>query len=693
MTIRFRFVRHVAILLAGALSSVSSVGAASPSVEDWPVVGHDYAETRFSPLSAIDEHNVSRLHLVWYHDLDTHRGQEATPVVIDGVMYTSSAWSKVQAFEAASGKLLWQYDPKVPGAVAIHVCCDVVNRGVAVSKGRVFVGTLDGRLIALNARTGKPVWSVSTVDGSKPYSVTGAPLVVDGRVIIGNAGAEYGVRGYISAYAEGTGKRLWRFYTVPDNPAKGFENAALRKAAGTWSGEWWKEGGGGTVWNSLSYDPDLGLIYFGTGNAEPWSGPVGGGDRGDALYTASIMAVRARDGAYVWHYQTTPGDIWDYDATQTLSLATLNIGGQPRRVVMQGNKNGFFYVLDRVNGSLLAASAFEPMNWSTGVDLSTGRPVVNPDSHYDKTGKLWVAAPGGLGAHNWHAMSFSPQTGLAYIPAQELPFPFLKDPDYKHSDVSVNMGIDLASTSLPQDPKVKAAISAGLKGELVAWDPVAGKAAWRAPHPGPWNGGLLSTGGNLVFQGTAAGEFLAYRASDGEQLWSFPAQTGIIAAPMTYSVNGRQYVTIVAGWGGVFPLVAGELAFKSGRIPNRSRVLTFALDGQAALPEPIAVAEAPLNPPQAEQPKERVASGAKLYPRYCGSCHGDAAYSGGLLPDLRHTRALADDALWSAIVERGALQANGMIAFGKALGKDRLGDIRAYLIFRAQQSAAADHAP
>ncbi len=415
-----------------------------------------------------------------------------------------------------------------------------------------------------------------------------------------------------------------------------------------------------------------------------------GGDRGDALYTASIMAVRGHDGAYVWHYQTTPGDVWDYDATQTLSLATLNIQGQPRQVVMQAGKNGFFYVLDRKNGALLSAEAFEPVNWASGVDLATGRPIVNPEARYDKTGKLWVAAPGGLGAHNWHAMSFSPQTGLAYIPAQEMPFPFLKDRDFTPSEVGVNMGIDLASTSLPQDPKVKAAILAGLKGELVAWDPIAGRAAWRAPHPGPWNGGLLSTGGNLVFQGTAAGDFLAYRASDGQQLWSFPAQTGIIAAPMTYAVDGRQYVTIVAGWGGVFPLVAGELAFKSGRIPNRSRVLTFALDGTASLPEPVAVSEMPLDPPKAVPPPERVARGAKLYSRYCGSCHGDAAYSGGLVPDLRHTRALGDDALWTAIVEKGALQANGMIAFGKALGGDRLGDVRAYLVSRAQQSAAAE---
>lgn len=691
MTNCFGSVGRLVALFCGLLVATAVAHGAANVSGDWPTVGHDAGETRFSPLSLIDEHNVNRLHLVWYHDLDTRRGQEATPVVIDGVMYSTSAWSKVQAFDAATGQLRWQFDPKVPGQIAIHVCCDVVNRGVAVSNGRVFVGTLDGRLIALDAKNGKPVWSVSTVEGGRPYTVTGAPLVAHGKVLIGNAGAEYGVRGYVTAYDEHTGRRLWRFYTVPGNPAKGFESDAMRKAARTWSGEWWKDGGGGTVWNSMSYDPDLDLVYFGTGNASPWSGPVEGGDRGDALYSASIVAVRARDGAYVWHYQTTPGDIWDYDATQTLSLATLPLGGEPRRVVMQAGKNGFFYVLDRKTGELLSATAYEPVNWATGVDLKTGRPIVNPESRYDKTGKVWVAAPGGLGAHNWHAMSFSPATGLAYIPAQEIPFPYLKDPEFVPTDVGVNMGVDLATTSLPQDPKVKAAILAGLKGELLAWDPVAGRAAWRAPHPGPWNGGLLSTAGNLVFQGSAAGEFLAYRATDGEKLWSFPAQTGIIAAPMTYAVNGRQYVTIVAGWGGVFPLVAGELAFKSGHIPNRSRVLTFALDGDAALPEPTAVEMPALNPPTALPAPERVARGAVLYARYCGSCHGDGAYSGGLVPDLRHSRALSDDALWTAVVERGALQANGMIGFGKALGSDRLGDVRAFLISKAQQGVAAEH--
>jgi quinohemoprotein ethanol dehydrogenase len=664
------------------------IAAADREPENWLAVGHDYGDTRFSTLRDINDTSVARLRLAWYYDLDTHRGQEATAVAVDGTLYTTSAWSKVQAFRAATGELLWQFDPKVPGSVAIHVCCDVVNRGVAAWGGRIYVGTLDGRLIALDAKTGKPVWSTLTVDRKRPYAITGAPLVAAGKVMIGNAGAEFGVRGYVTAFDARSGRRAWRFYTVPGNPAEGFESAALKRAAETWSGEWWKDGGGGTVWNSLSYDPGLGLVYFGTGNASPWSGPVGKGERADGLYTASIVAVHVKDGSYAWHYQTTPGDRWDYDSAQTLTLATLRIDGRERKVVMQAAKNGFFYVLDRATGELLSARNFVPVNWATGVDIKTGRPQVNVDAYYDKTGKVWLGAPGALGGHNWQPMSFSPLTGLVYIPAQEAPFPFLKDKGFRPEPVGTNMGIDLASTSLPQDPKVKGAILASLKGALLAWDPVAGREAWRAEHLGPWNGGLLSTAGNLVFQGTAAGEFIAYRASDGAQLWSFQTQTGVIAAPMTFAVDGRQYVTVLAGWGGVFPLVAGELAFKSGRLPNRSRVLTFALDGKRTLPSASVEQPELPQPPSVAQAPERVAEGANVYARYCGSCHGDAAHSGGILPDLRYSRALADDSLWQAVVLKGALSANGMIGFESALGEQRLASVRAYLIARAQESYA-----
>jgi alcohol dehydrogenase (cytochrome c)/quinohemoprotein ethanol dehydrogenase len=313
-----------------------------------------------------------------------------------------------------------------------------------------------------------------------------------------------------------------------------------------------------------------------------------------------------------------------------------------------------------------------------------------PEAHYDQTGKLWVAMPGGLGGHNWPPMSYSPVTGLVYIPAQQIPFPFLKDQEFHPEPVGTNMGVDLAKTSLPQDDKVKAAVLSGLKGFLSAWDPIAEREVWRAEHAGPWNGGLLSTAGNVVFQGTAAGELIAYRASDGAKLWSFPTQTGVIAAPMTYSVDGRQYVSILVGWGGVFPLVAGELAYKSGRLPNRSRLLTFALDAKATLPAASVTALEIRAPPSAIVPPAQAAEGAKHYARYCGSCHGDAAHSGGLVPDLRYSNALTDDALWRAVLMDGALAANGMVPFGADLGAERLAQVRAYLIVRAQESYAAE---
>ena len=672
--------------------TAARLGNPDAEPQNWLTTGRDYGDSRFSALKGINAANAGRLGLAWYYDLDTNRGQEATPVVADGVMYSTSAWSKVQALDAATGHLLWQFDPKVPGRIAIHVCCDLVNRGVALWQGRVYVATLDGRLIALDARTGQRRWSVQTVDPAQPYAITGAPLAAAGRIFIGNAGAEYGVRGYVSAYDAATGDLVWRFYTLPGNPAKGFENAQLAAAARTWPPGWWKSGGGATVWNSFSYDPRLGLLYFGTGNVQPWARALPDGRTADSLFSASIIAVHAATGAYAWHYQTTPGDRWDYDATQTLTLATLRIGGQPREVIMQAGKNGYFYVLDRRTGQLLSASNFVPVNWAHGIDLESGRPRVVPEARYDITGKLWVGQPGALGAHNWQPMSFSPLTGLVYIPAQEAPLPYLVDRSAKPEQLGTNMGIDQAATSLPQDPAARARALAGLKGYLSAWDPVAQREVWRAPHPGPWNGGTLATAGNLVFQGTAAGSFEAYRADDGRRLWSFAAQTGIIAAPMTYAVAGRQYVTVLAGWGGAFPLVAGALAFKSGRVVNHSRVLTFALDGGARLPSTTDTMPVMPAPPAATVDAALAAQGAREYARRCGSCHGDAAVSGGLVPDLRYSPALSNDALWNAVVRDGVLQSQGMVGFKAELHPAQQAAVRAYLILQAQRSYAAEHA-
>ena len=357
--------------------------AADNDPGNWMSHGRTYSEQRYSPLDKINATNVGQLGLAWTFQLATNRGVEATPIVVDGVMYTTSAWSVVYALNAKNGQLLWQYDPKVDRQVGYHACCDVVNRGVAVWKGRVYVAALDGRLIALDAKSGQVVWSVQTTDPKMSYTITMAPRIIKGRVMIGNSGSEYGVRGYVSAYDADTGKLDWRFFTVPGDPAKGFENKAMESAAKTWNGQWWKAGGGGSPWDAMSYDPETNLLYFGTGNGLPWDEKARSPSGGDNLYISSIIAVNADTGEYAWHYQTTPGDSWDFDATQTITLADLTIDGQPRKVLMQANKNGFFYVLDRVSGKLISATPYVPQSWTKGVDMATGKPIPIGDIHYD----------------------------------------------------------------------------------------------------------------------------------------------------------------------------------------------------------------------------------------------------------------------------------------------------------------------
>src|SRR5687768_1193470 len=515
---------------------------------NWLTHGRTYSEQRFSPLAKIDAGNVKQLGLAWFVDLDTHRGQEATPLIIDGVLYSTSAWSKVQAIDAATGRQLWQYDPKVPGETGVKACCDTVNRGVAAYDGKLFLGTLDGRLVALDAATGNEVWSVVTVDQTKAYTITGAPRVIKGKVIIGNGGAEFGVRGYISAYDAQSGKMLWRFYTVPGDPSKPFEAPILEQAAKTWRGEWWKLGGGGTVWDSMAYDPELDLLYIGTGNGSPWNQQYRSPGGGDNLFLSAIVALQPDTGDYVWHYQSTPGETWDFTATQHIVLADLTIEGQPRKVLMQAPKNGFFYVVDRTNGQLISAKPFVPVNWASEIDLKTGRPVENPAARFMNPKEPALVMPGPYGAHNWHPMSFSPQTGLVYLPAQELGMAYLHDSKFKGRPLGFNIGIDVTAVMMPDDPQIRAAALATVRGSLKAWDPVTQQEKWSVQHPGAWNGGVLSTAGNLVFQGNVGGDFVAYNAADGTKLWSFPAQTGIVAAPATYAIGDEQYVVVLAGW-------------------------------------------------------------------------------------------------------------------------------------------------
>lgn len=655
---------------------------------NWMTYGRTYDEQRFSPLHEINDGNVSRLGLAWYYDLDTSRGQEATPIVVDGVMYFTSAWSKVFAQNAATGKLLWSYDPKVPGNWAVNACCDVVNRGVAVWNGKIFVGTLDGRLIALDAGTGRRVWETLTIDRNFRYTITGAPRVANGKVIIGNGGGEFGVRGYVSAYDSETGKLAWRFYTIPGDPAKPFESAILAKAAKTWSGEWWKLGGGGTVWNAIAYDPELDQVYIGTGNGTPWSDKFRSPKGGDNLLTCSIVALKADTGEYVWHYQEDPADAWDFDADEDIVLADLAIDGRTRKILMQAPKNGFFYVLDRQNGRLVSAKPYTFVNWASQIDMRTGRPVETASARYEGADPAPVV-PGPIGAHSWQPMSYSSLTGLVYIPVNDAGFKYKQPKSFAATKLGPNYGIDVVAAGLPQDPEVKKAILATVKGKLVAWDPVEQKAAWTIERPGPWNGGTLATAGNLVFEGTASGDFEAYRANTGDKLWSFPAQSGVMAGPVTYEAAGEQYVAVLAGWGGVFPLAAGEVSFASGRVRNISRMLVFKLDGKRNLPRAPAIEQPPLTPFPNSADAATIGKGERLFQSYCAECHGDVAVSGGVLPDLRHSIAVTDDT-WFDVVFGGELQSQGMVSFSKELSHDDAAAIRSYVIFRRNQDAQVE---
>jgi quinohemoprotein ethanol dehydrogenase len=633
---------------------------------DWITHGRNYAETRFSPLSQINTDSVKKLGLAWSFDTDTTRGLEATPLIVDGVMYTTGSWSVVFALDARTGKQLWKWDPQVPRSFGYKACCDVVNRGVAIYKGKVFVGTLDGRLVALDASTGKVLWQVVTVDQSLPYTITGAPRVVKGKVLIGNGGAEMGVRGYLSAYDAETGKLSWRFYTVPGDPSKPFESPALERAAKTWNGEWWKIGGGGTVWDSMAYDPDLDLLYVGTGNGSPWNREIRSPGGGDNLYLSCIVALKPDTGEMVWYYQTTPGDSWDFTATQHIILADLEINGRKRKVLMQAPKNGFFYVLDRTSGELLSADAFVPISWAKEVDKKTGRPVESPGMRYEKAPAFMK--PGPLGAHNWQPMSFNPQTGLVYIPAQDTIFIYASDKKFQYRPGTWNTGIDftLFKEAPPPTP-----------GYLLAWDPVNQKERWRVPYKSIWNGGTLTTAGNLVFQGTADGSFVAYSADKGEKIWEAKVGTGIIASPVTFEIDGVQYVSVMAGWGGSFALVGGS-GTESSMAPGR--LLTFALNAKQPLPEVDARART-VTAVASDASPERIDAGSTLFAQWCSVCHGIGAGGGGATPDLRYSSAATYDK-YADIVLEGKYAGRGMPSFKRWLTTDDVDAIRAYLLKR-----------
>ncbi len=669
----------LAVMFCSLLSSLQAQPAAvdderlldaDADIGNWLTYGRTYQEQRFSPLDQINDGNIDQLGLAWSLELPTNQNVESTPLAIDGVLYLTLPWSRVIAVDGKTGEQLWLYDPQVPGEWNINVCCGLDNRGAAAYEGKIIFGTLDGRLIALDAATGTEVWSVKATPEGR-YSITGAPRVADGKVFIGSAGGEFDVRGHLDAYDVNTGERLWRFWTVPGNPADGFEDATQEMIAETWiEAGWWDKGPGGTVWDAITYDPQTDLVIFGTGNGAPWDAVDRDAGQGDNLFLSSIVAVHADDGSYAWHYQETPWETWDYDTGQQLMLMDMEIDGEMRHVVTQASKNGFFYVLDAATGEFLNGEPYTEVNWATGINKETGRPFIVPEARYNVTGKVYNLAPGPAGGHAWQPMSYSPETGLVYIPST--------------THWTLVGDFDARAAHLEENPNARQSFT----GRLVAWDPVNQREVWRGeelvnPRGGVQViGGALATAGNLVFNGNLPKqEIVAYRATDGERLWSFDAKTAVFPGAISYQVDGEQYLAIAVGG----PVQGGYYA------PNGARLLTFKLGGNATLPELPAFTQRPINPPQQFASEEVINQGGRVFEENCAMCHGHGiARARSSFPDLRRTPALHSQELFDNIVLGGQLSANGMASFREYIGEEETTAIRAYIVSLAQEALSEE---
>ena len=672
------------LVSSGAQAESNGVDDAKMSdkanVAEWLAYGRTHFEQRFSPLTDIHVGNVSELGVDWFVDLPEATGLAATPLVSDGVMYFVTSRNKVHAVEATTGDSLWEYDPDVAGHSGQRMRASFLhgNRGVALWKDKVIFATVDGRLIALESSTGKKVWSVQTTDPTQALYISGAPKVFKDKVLIGNGGTENGPsRGYVTAYHAQTGEQAWRFYIVPGNPADGFESPAMAMAAKTWTGEWWKYGGGGNAWHGFTYDPEFDAVYIGTGNGAPWNQKIRSPGGGDNLFLCSVVALDPDTGEYKWHYQTTPGETWDYNSNMDIVLADLLIDGQPRKVILHAPKNGFFYVIDREDGRLISAEPFADVNWASKIDLKTGRPVEVPGARYET--ESYTVTPGPLGAHNWPSMSFNPQLGLAYIPTIHQRWQFddsetdlkgWRPPDWQAPAPSEGFGLSYSNESNDD----------GVSGSLQAWDPVAQKQVWTVPLPVDWNPGTLATAGNLVFQGRADGDLVAYDARTGEVLWKKQLGLGIAAPPITYKLNGRQYVALLVGWGSIYASMGEQQAFDLGwayGLQTR-RLIAFSLDGQTTLPkqpepQPPTISEAPF----IEVDTGLATKGEDVYGQ-CSWCHGNAGVSGGLAPDLRASAIPLSAEAFARVVRDGALRERGMPSY-ENLTDEHLESIRHYI--------------
>jgi quinohemoprotein ethanol dehydrogenase len=680
----------IACLVAAAAAGTAVLASEAENV-DWPVYGLNSDEQRFSALQQINDRTIGRLGLVWSLDLDrSARSLEATPLEIAGTLYFTSALSVVYAVEATTGKIEWTYDPKVwehnPEKMQYS---QGYNRGVAAGDGMIYVGAYDGRLIALDAGTGAERWITNTVEAhNSRKTITGAPRFFNHKVIIGNGGADFGTRGYVTAYDAKTGKQAWRFYTVPGNPADGFEDDAMKMAAKTWGGHWWKWGGGGTAWNAITFDHELNRIYIGTGNSANYNPEQRSPGGGDNLFLASIVAVDADTGKYIWHYQVNPREAWDYKATADIVLAELTIDGKRRKVLMQQPTNGFFYVIDRESGKLISADKVGKVTWASSVNLSTGRPVETPNIRYE-TDQPFTIWPSPWGTHDWQAMAFSPLTRLVYVSTDQLGATFWSTPedrafadkatmDSQFTRFPLGASLAIAKSDDPNDGKAT----------LLAWDPVAKRARWSVKYPRMWNGGTLATAGNLVIQGTAMGWIYGYDAETGKQLWSFNARNGIIAPPVTYAVKGRQYLTLLVGYGGATP-VGGALMDPGWRYGKHiPRVLTFALDGSATVPAtpPPDFSVHPIDDPNLKIDQAAAERGEAVWNHACIVCHGVAlASAGDVAPDLRESQIAASLAGIETVLD-GGLKQRGMPPY-PALSHEQRADIFMYIRSTARSAA------
>jgi quinohemoprotein ethanol dehydrogenase len=661
--------------VAGEGTAGANTGAAAarhnPNDVEWTQYGGNPDEQRYSKLNQVTADNVGQLGLAWYADIPERGGYQSTPLVIDGVLYMTAPWSNLYAFDAKSGKQLWKVDPQAPREIAAtSICCNISNRGAAYADGKIIWGTIDGRLMAVNARTGQKAWEARVADPKLQYSITGAPRIGDGLVFIGVGGGEFYTRGFLFAYDVKTGKRVWKFYTVPGDPSKGPDGEAsdnvMPMAAKTWHGKWWEKGGGGSTWDGIVYDRQSDLVIFGTGNGIPWPAQLRSPGGGDNLFTSSIVALHAKTGKYKWHYQATPMDGFDFDNTAPLTMADLMVNGHREHVVMQAPKNGVLYVIEAATGKVVSADPYVPkINWALGFDKARNwKPILNPEANYGKTGKgFWVLpAP----AHVWYPQSFNPQTGLIYVPTRRGVSSFYAE---KGGRILGNQMVDVAMGHPPEGKRPEVENPGAY---LLAWDPVARKAAWEQ-REGSGNAGTLTTAGNLVFQGAPGKKLAAFRADTGEKVWAVDTQGNVVPGPVTYSIDGEQYIAAISSASTGFAAAAGK-----------NRLLVYKLNGAVQLPPAPPPVQQVLNPPEDFGDEAMHARGKDLYERDCTGCHeGGRLFSG--FPDLNYTVALNNPDLFKAIVVDGALAESGMISFKNSLEAEDAEAIRSFLTARANE--------